>query len=290
MADRPSRPSPLARAVALGLLLAVNPARAELAPAIQHVATLARADAGTPIQNVELRTLAGGKATLLSPKAKANVFVFFRTGQERSLDALKQMATCERDLAGKPIYWAAVVSSSEPAAEVQALVKQAGIRMPVLVDDGDVLYDRLGIRLHPMVGIADGKLMLAALEPYRQLEYCNVIKTRIRILLGEATAADLEKVTNPAKSPLPGQDSPALKAQRDVNMARRLYEIGQYTDAVKFADRALAVAPVAHAHTVKGQAYVKLGKCPEAAKAFDAALRLDPKEGPVIEASRAACR
>ena len=46
----------------------------------------ARAEAGTKLDNVELRTIAGGKATLLSPRAKANVFVFFRTGQERSLD------------------------------------------------------------------------------------------------------------------------------------------------------------------------------------------------------------
>jgi tetratricopeptide (TPR) repeat protein len=251
---------------------------------------LARAEAGTPVQNVELRTLAGGKAMLLSPKAKANVFIFVRTGQERSLDALKQMASCEKELAGKPIYWAAVVSSSEPVAEVQAMVTQSGIKMPVLIDEGDVLYDRLGVRLHPMVGIADGKLVIVAMEPYRQIEYCDVIKTRIKMLLGEANVADLEKVTNPPRSPLPGQDNPAMKAQRDVNMARRLYEIGQYKDAVKFANRALTIAPVAHAYTVMGQAYVKLGKCADAGKAFDEALKLDPKERAVVEPAKASCK
>jgi tetratricopeptide (TPR) repeat protein len=248
----------------------------------------ARAEPGATLQNVELRTLAGGKAQLLSAKAKANVFVFFRTGQDRSLDALKQMAACEKELAGKSIYWAAVVSGSEQPAEVQAVVQQTGIKMPVLIDDGDVLYDRLGVRLHPMVGIADGKFVLTAMEPYRQIEYCDVIKTRIKVLLGEATMADLDKVVNPEKSPLPGAD-PMKKALRDVNMARRLYEIGQYNDAVKFANRALEVAPVAHAYTVMGQAYVKLGKCPEANKAFDQALKLDPKEGGVVAPAKAAC-
>ena len=287
MSDRTFRSSPLAPIAALALLAAA-PARAESAPAIQHVA-LARAEAGTPIQNVELRTLAGGKAMLLSPKAKANVFVFFRTGQERSVDALKQMATCEKDLAGKSVYWAAVVSSSEPTAEVQAMVKQAGIQMPVLIDEGDVLYDKLGIRLHPMVGIADAKLAVVAMEPYRQLEYCDVIKTRIKVLLGEATAADVEKVLNPGRSELPGAD-PMKKAQRDVNMARRLYEIGQYVDAVKFANRALEMAPVAHAWTIIGQAQVKLGNCPAAKKAFDQALKLDPFEAKTIAASRGSCK
>jgi tetratricopeptide (TPR) repeat protein len=249
----------------------------------------ARAEPGATLQNVELKTLAGGKAQLLSAKVKANVFVFFRTGQERSVDALKQMAACEKELAGKSIYWAAVVSSSEPAADVQAVVQETGIKMPVLIDEGDVLYDRLGVRLHPMVGIADGKFILAAMEPYRQIEYCDVIKTRIKVLLGEATLADLDKVVNPEKSPLPGAD-PMKKAQRDVNMARRLYEIGQYKDAVKFANKALEVAPVAHAYTVMGQAYVKLGKCPEATKAFDQALKLDPKESGVVTAAKAACK
>jgi hypothetical protein len=288
MADRPPLPHVLALLAALAAAIPAAPACAQAA-AIQQV-TLGRVEAGTPIQNVELRTIAGGKAMLLSPGAKANVFVFFRTGQERSLDALKQMAGCEKDFAGKAVYWAAVVSGSEPPAEVQAMVLQAGIKMPVLIDEGDQLYDRLGVRLHPMVGIVDSKLVVQAMEPYRQLEYCDVIKTRIKVLLGEASVADLDKVINPARSDLPGQDDPAKKAQRDLNMARRLYEIGQYSDAVKFADKALAIAPVAHAHTIKGQAYVKLGKCADAGKSFDQALKLDPKEKALVDSSRAACK
>lgn len=249
----------------------------------------ARAEAGTAVANVELRTIAGGKATLLSAKARANVFVFFRTGHERSLDALKQMAQCEKELSGKAIYWTAVVSGSEPPGDVQEVVREAGIKMPVLIDEGDVLYDRLGIRLHPMVGIVDGKFVLATMEPYRQIEYCDVIKTRIKMLLGEASAADLAKIENPEKSSLPGAD-PMKKALRDVNMARRLFEIGQYTDAVKFANKALEIAPVAHAFTIMGQAYAKLGQCADAAKAFDQAMKMDPKESTVAAPAKAACR
>ncbi|HEX9398888.1 MAG TPA: hypothetical protein VF912_02165 [Anaeromyxobacter sp.] len=249
----------------------------------------ARAEPGAVLQNVELRTLAGGKAPLLSAKAKANVFVFFRTGQDRSVDALKQMAVCEKELAGKAIYWAAVVSGSETAADVQALVQQTGIKMPVLIDEGDVLYDQLGIRLHPMVGIADGRFVLNAMEPYRQIEYCDVIKTRIKVLLGEATVAQLDKVINPDKSPLPGAD-PMRKAMRDVNMARRLYEIGQYNDAVKFASKALEVAPVAHAFTVMGLSYAKLGKCAEASKAFDEAGKLDRSELELAAPAKETCK
>ncbi len=249
----------------------------------------ARAEPGSPIENVELKTIAGGKAQLLSGKVKANVFVFFRTGQDRSIDALKQMSLCEKQLAGKSIYWAAIVSGSEAAADVLAVVQQTGIAMPVLIDEGDVLYDQLGVRLHPMVGIADGKFKLMAMEPFRQIDYCEIIRTRIKVLLGEADQAALDKVMNPEKSPLPGDD-PMRKAMRDVNMARRLYEIGQYADAVKFAQKALVVAPVAHAFTVLGQAYVKLGKCADANGAFAEALKLDPNESGTVESAKGACK
>jgi tetratricopeptide (TPR) repeat protein len=248
----------------------------------------ARAEPGAQVANVELKTLAGGKAQLLSARAKANVFVFFRTGQERSIDALKQVATCEKELAGKPVYWTAIVSSSEETAEVQAVVRETGIKMNVLIDEGDLLYDRLGVRLHPMVGIADGKFKLVAMEPYRQLEYCEVIKTRIRILLGEADVAALDKVLNPEASPLPGADL-AKKAMRDVNMARRLFEIGQYKDSVKFAQKALTIAPVAEAYTVMGKSYAKLGSCSEANLAFAQALKLDPGDKDAV-AMNGTCR
>jgi tetratricopeptide (TPR) repeat protein len=266
----------------LSPFLAILSAVAILPPAAQ-----ARAEAGTAIDNVELRTLAGGRERLMSAKARANIFVFFRPNQDRSRDALRQMAACERDLAGKPVHWVAVVSGSEPVADVQAAVAESGIQMPVLLDEGDVLYDKLGIRLHPMVGIADAKFKLAALEPYRQIEYCDIIETRIRMLLGEADQATLDKVLNPERSSLPGQD-PLKKAMRDVNMARRLYEIGQFEKSVRSAQKALEVAPVAAAYTVMGSAYARLGRCADSAKALDQALKLDPKD-PNVQAARALC-
>lgn len=248
----------------------------------------ARGEPGTRLENVELKTLAGGKEKLLSSRVKANVFVFFRPKHGRSLDALAQMAACQEEFAGKPVRWAAVVSDAEALADVQAAVAQSGITMPVLIDAGGVLYDRLGVRLHPMVGIADGKLMLAAMAPYRKVVYCETIKSRIRLLLAETDQAALDWAVNPEASSLPGSD-PVGRATRDTNTARRLLEIGQYNDALKFAQKALAVAPLAGAFTVMGKAYAKLGRCPDAVRAFEQALKLDPKDADAAS-GRSACR
>ncbi len=249
---------------------------------------IASAEAGTPVPNVELRTLAGGREKLLSPKVKANVFVFFRPNHERSLDALKQMAACQKELAGKPIHWVAVVSSSETPADVQAAVAESGIRMPVLFDENDALYDQLGVRLHPMVGIADAKFQIVAMEAYRQIEYCDIIRTQLKVLLGEATQAQLDKTLNPEASELPGADL-MKKAMRDVNMARKLIEIGEYAEAVKFAQKGLMVAPVPEGFTQLGRAYAALGKCPDATRAFDQALKLNPGDA-AAASGKAGCR
>ena len=98
----------------------------------------ARAEAGTLVENVSLKTLAGGSEKLLSVRAKANVVVFVRANQERSLDALKQMAVCEKELAGKPVNWVAIVSATEEPGEVKAMVSASGIRMPVLLDQNEM--------------------------------------------------------------------------------------------------------------------------------------------------------
>jgi tetratricopeptide (TPR) repeat protein len=245
--------------------------------AISPAGARARAAPGTMIENVELKTLAGGKEKLLSNKVKANIFVFFRPNHERSLDALKQMAACEKEFAGKPVHWVAIVSSTESPDEVRPMVAEAGIKMPVLIDEGDALYNSLEIRLHPMVGVTDAKGKLFAIEQYRQIEYCDIIKARIKIALGEMTEGDLAKIENPEKSIMPGDD-PVKKAKRDVNMARRLFEIGKYDKAIESAKKALELAPVAEGFSLQAISLARLGRCAEALPLAEQAQKLAPAD------------
>jgi tetratricopeptide (TPR) repeat protein len=247
----------------------------------------ARTEPGTPFPAVELRTLAGKKEKVLSSQVKANVVIFFRTGHDRSTDALRQMSACQKDLAGRPIRWVAIVSSSEPLAEVQAEIQRTALAMPVLVDEGDALYQALGIRFHPEVVIVDGASRVVATEMYRQVDYCDVVKTRIRVLLGEADQAAMERAVNPEASDLPGQEHPMKKAMRDVNMARRLVALESYDLAIAQAKKALVIAPVAEAYSVIGDAWRKQGNCAEATKAYGSALKMNPREPAALEGLKA---
>jgi tetratricopeptide (TPR) repeat protein len=266
-------------ALRLALILA---ALVLVAPLAAH----AHAEAGTVIENVELATIAGGKERLLSAKAKANILVFFRTGQERSFDALKMLAICEKEMAGKPVHWVGLVSSSEVTAEVQDLVARAGISMPVLIDQDDRVYGALAIRLHPMVGIADGKFRLSTVEMYRQIDYCEIVKARIKVMLGELDAAGMELVLNPPKGTMPGDDVRDV-ARRDVNLGRRQLKIMQYDKALVSANKALEKAPLASAFALIGDVQAAKGNCAAALKQYDQALKLDPAEKYALEGKKA---
>jgi tetratricopeptide (TPR) repeat protein len=248
---------------------------------------VAFAEPGTKVDPVQLPRVGGGRAALLSGAAKVNVVLFFRTDQDRSLEALRQSAGCEKALAGKSVHWAAIVSGSAAPEEAKAVAATAGIQMPVLLDEGDLLYEKLQIRLHPAIAILDANGVVQSIESYRQLDFADVIQARIRLALGEIDQAALDRALNPEVSRLPGDD-PAKKAMRDVNLARRLIEVGQFDAAVKQAQHAMEQAPVPAAFGVLGLAYARLGRCPEAKRMLDQAQKATP-DSPDIGAARALC-
>ena len=92
------------------------------------------------------------------------MIIFFRTDQDRSLDALRQAAACQKALEGKSVHWVGLVSGSASLPEVRKVAAAAGILFPVLVDEGDQLYERLQIRLHPAIAIANGKGVLQGIR------------------------------------------------------------------------------------------------------------------------------
>jgi tetratricopeptide (TPR) repeat protein len=145
--------------------------------------------------------------------------------------------------------------------------------MSVLVDEGDALYGRLGVRLHPIVAIVDARRPRAAGEPVRQNNKSERVKVRIRAALGEATEADVARVDEPERATTRTEEG---VARRHLNFARMLQRVGQREKALDEVARSLAVQPGADAYALRGELLAGAGRCPEALRAFDAALALEP--------------
>ena len=246
----------------------------------------AGAELGEPIEAVELVSLDGRKVPIASKKALANVLFFFRTGQEFSADALKALAECEREFASKAVNWVGVVSDTEPADDVKKEIAAAGVKMPVLVDQGDAFYGRMEIRLHPYTVILDKDRRVVVREPFHKISFCDRVKAQIRFVLKEVTAEEVAKLENPEKATF---RIPGGVAKRHLNYGRLLLEQKKWEKALEQAEKALADGPLAPAFTLRGHAYVGQGKCAEAVAAFEAALKLDPADASAREGLKA-CR
>lgn len=276
-----------AAALLFPALLAAGPARA-----VDPALVVARAEGdrhaqiGDLVDDVELPTLDGRRERLLGRGTKANVFVFFRPQQDHSLETLKVLAACEAEFRSKPVRFVGVVSDTAAADEVRATVQEAGVRMPVLVDTGDALYAQLGVRLHPLIGLVDARRKLTAWEPFRKINYCERLRVRIRHLLGEATEREIAEVDAPEQVDDPPKEEGVAK--RHLNYARMLLKMGEHAEALAEVQKALLIAPSAAAYAAQGEVLAAMGKCPDATRAFEAALRIDPRNA-VAQAKRTSC-
>ena len=240
--------------------------------ASSQLASAERAAIGTPVTNAEMPTLEGGKALPLKD-VEANVLVFFRPNQERSQEALRELAQCQSGFTGKSVRWVAVVSSSAPAESAAALLRDTGFTAPVLVDSGDVLYGSLGLALHPVVVIAGRDHKLAAFDPFRSVDFCSVISARIRHVLHEISDVELRLALDPPRSAEGGNGQ---VARRYRGLAEALFKAGNYTKAQENVRKSLDKDPLlAPAHALLGQILLAQENCAEAVLAFRKALAIN---------------
>jgi hypothetical protein len=239
---------------------------------------------GEIIRNRDLPALGGGTQPLLA-RARTNVFVFFRPNQDHSLQTLSELARLEVELAGKPVRFVAITSDSYEIADVREAVRASGIRMPVLLDRGDALYGELGVRLHPVVGIADGSGRLAAYQHFLRINMLDVVRGRIQFLLGEIDERQMARLVAPEASPT-GQGKGAARSR--LALARALLARNDVKGAAENARAAIAVDPgLAAAHALLADALAAGGSCSEAERERAQAAALDP--GAVAAQARVAC-
>ncbi|HET8541789.1 MAG TPA: hypothetical protein VFL83_18070 [Anaeromyxobacter sp.] len=257
--------------------------RALLAPAAiltALAAVAARAEAietGQVLGDLTLARIDGGSAPVVDRAAGATALLFFKTQQERSLETLKVMAGCQPRLAGKPVRWVGIVPGDTAPAEAKAAVDASGMTLAVLVDAGDALYAKLGMRMHPGIAVVDRARKVVAFEAFHPVDFCEVITARLRRALGEISDEDVAKVLAPKQSRMPGDD-PAGVARRHLSFGRKLLAAKAYAQAHENARKALALAPLPDAWTLEGEIFAAEGRCDDAVRAFDAALRMDPRD------------
>ncbi len=243
------------------------------APAAQ-----AAAQPGTKVDDVQLPSLSG-QIHLLQPGASALVLVFVKPNHPRCVEALQALASREGTPPGT--RWVAVVPGDASPAEVRALAAAGGVKMPFLFDVGDRLYGKLEVSLHPTIAILDRKGALAAVEPYRRIQFADRVIAQVRYALGEITAAQLAAEEDPARAETHSDES---AANGHVKFAGQLMKLEQLDQALSEVNKGLAMTPTAGGYGMQARILKRMGKCEEANKALSLAAKLDPGSGDALAA------
>lgn len=231
---------------------------------------------GGTLKNRQLPTLDGKRADLLG-SAKANLFVFFRPAQDHSLQTLKQLASLEAEFQGKPVRFVAVTSDSYPRDEVAATAREAGIRMPILIDAGDALYGELGVALHPVVGITDGRGKLIAYQHFLKINMLDIMRGRVQVALGELGEEQMAKLVQPDAAAIDLGSRSSAKSR--FMLARVFLARGNVEKALENARAGVALDPTwAPVHAILAKALAASGQCAEAEKEYAAALKIDASD------------
>ena len=238
---------------------------------------------GAVVENVSLPALAGGEQSLLSD-TNVSVFIFIKPGQEHSNQAMAQITECEKEMAGKPVHWCAIVSDRIPKAEVEAQVQATGLTMPILIDQGDALYGKFGVVLHPVIGITDQDRKLVAYQPFAKVNYKAFVRAQIRHALKEISDEELAEVLKPTAAVLGGE---ASVAHRYLRLAEKQFQSTNYDQALSNLKKSLDQNPTAAAYSLRGRILTAQGNRAEAVAAFEAALKLDPQDATALEGIKA---
>jgi hypothetical protein len=214
-------------------------------------------DVGTRVEHADLETLAGGRHALLA-KGQVNVVVFFRPEQDRSEDTMRRLAECESSFAGRPVHMVGVVSAGAPRDQVRALVAESRVKSPILLDEGDRVYGQLELRQHPVIVIVDTNGRIHAVEPYQRLRYCEIVRARVRFLLGELDQAAVDRIVKPERAAFPN-DVGGGSAARYVKMGDQELAKGNCVLAIRAYDDALRRDPL-NAMALEGR--MKCGATP----------------------------
>jgi len=230
---------------------------------------------GDRVDDLELPSLSGGRVHVLSG-GTVTVLVFARVGQDHSEVALKDFAA--RAAGRSDVRWVAILSGDTPLSTARALVEAAAWKSPVLLDPGDVFYGKLAVKLHPTVFVVDRGGRLAAIEPFREINYGDRLVARIRFTLGEISQAELAEAEDPKAAETHSDEG---LARSRVHYAQKLLEAGMLEQALAEVQKSLALAPTGPGYVLQGKILARQGKCGDASRAFEVALRLEPKNGEI---------
>ena len=237
------------------------------------------AELGKRLAPEKLPRLGGGKSGYFKAK-EVSLFVFLRPGQSLTIKTLEQLEEIRGRLNGKPLHWAGIVSDHYPRSEIEAMLTEAQSTLPILFDRSDALYGRLGVMVHPSIGISDASGHLIAYEPFRQINYGVRIEGMLQHAIGEIDETLLAGILDPSTG---GDCAERDRSHSLLRMAEELAGMKMQKVALQTIERCLKEDPsYRDALAFAAALTARMGKCHRARYYLQKLKRQSDKENETV--------
>jgi tetratricopeptide (TPR) repeat protein len=229
---------------------------------------------GQKAPDVSLARPEGGSIGLADFKGKTLVFIFWRTGQKRSIMALEDAMVVYDKYAKKGVEVIGAIEDSDDLEAAKKIYEEKGIKFPLVIDSQRNAYGAFGVRVYPTTVIIDGEGILTYDIPSHPLTYRTKLDGYVRKIIGEISEEELKAVLSPKKEE---KDEATLEAERHYNLAMKFLKMRLMDQALDEAVKSVkARDDMARGHILVGFLYLNDGDADSAMKAFDRALEIDP--------------
>ena len=200
--------------------------------------------------------------------------VFWRPNHELSLGALRDLEAVAQEIGLSKFKILAVDAKLSSVDNVRAALVNEKISFSVVLDPQRIVYEKVGLIVCPTTLLFDAKGTLQFVMASHARQFRQVVKARLRFLLGEID----EQTMNEQIKPSIHRIEPDLAAAwRMYNLGVRLQTEGKIDEAVSIFEKAIVQYPsLAEAHCALGFLKFTTGDQNNAAEQFQTALKHNP--------------
>lgn len=225
--------------------------------------------------DIILNDLDGNTFSLAASRGNQVVVLFWRVGQERSHDALKELKEIHKKFAQYSLKVFAITSDTDNLPEILALKKSLDLPFPILLDNKAEAYSSFGVFVIPSTAYIDSKGVYQFHYSGFRDGYMRDISDQVRLSLNLVTKEELGKEHRPKVASI---SKNKVKALHYINLGKRLMDRSLYEKALKEFESALAMDPDnVEAQIELGNTLLYLKKADQALKLFKSALILNKR-------------
>jgi len=230
---------------------------------------------GEPVPALSLRDLEGKSHSLADNKGKVLLIIYWRPGQDRSLDALKDLKVISEQFKDKPFSILAITKDTDNLSALKEVKKSLELPFPLLLDSKEDVYSRFGVFVFPCTALIDKKGIYRFHYGGFREDFRETIAKQLKVLLGIMPE---EALKSQAEEQPPHLTEEQKRAENHLNLAKTLEKRGMDDSALEEFKKAAELDPAnSEAHILLGFALLDQKEIDQAVNHLSRGMELNPK-------------